>query len=417
MLVFPHMFKIRQEFSKLKISDIPAAVHDQFVQVGLADHVQPGMRIAVAVGSRGVANIDVIVGSVIKELKALGVRPYIIPAMGSHGGGTAEGQRNVLKNYGISEETMGVPVYSSMEVVQVGSAPQGFPIYVDKQALEADGIILINRIKPHTNFKGDLGSGLMKMMAIGLGKRQGAEIYHRAMSRFGPLETIRTIASVVLKNCKILMGLGVVENGYDQTAILSALKPEEIATREPELLQKARELMARLPFEEIDLLIVDEIGKEISGTGMDSNVIGRVDILPPGESQSPQVSRIYVRDLTEKTHGNAVGIGLADLVHRRAVNKINYKITYINCITSGSLAKCKIPLICETDQEALEIALSVLGIHPPEAVKVVWIKNTLELSEMRVSEAYWEQVQNLKHITILSQPEPIPLDSEGNLKI
>ncbi|HWP46737.1 MAG TPA: lactate racemase domain-containing protein [Candidatus Limnocylindrales bacterium] len=395
--------------------DIPAAIQDEFARVRLASRVQPGMRIAVAAGSRGVANIDVVVGSVVKELKALGTRPYIIPAMGSHGGGTAEGQRKVLKNYGISEETMGVPIYSSMEVVQVGTAPQGFPIYVDKYALEADGIILINRIKPHTNFKGELGSGLMKMMAIGLGKRQGAEIYHRAMSRWGPLETIRTIASMVLKHCNILLGVGIVENGYDQTAILLALKPEEIATREPELLQKARELMAKLPFEEIDLLIVDEIGKEISGTGMDSNVIGRVDILPPGESQSPQISRIYVRDLTEKTQGNAVGIGLADLVHRRAVNKIDYKATYINCITSGSLAKCKIPLICETDQEALEIALSVLGIHPLEAVKVVWIKNTLELSEMRVSEAFWKEVQNLKHVTALSEPEPVQLNSEGNL--
>lgn len=409
------MFKIRQEFSKLRILDIPAAIQDEFARVRLASRVQPGMRIAVAAGSRGVANIDVVVGSVVKELKALGTRPYIIPAMGSHGGGTAEGQRKVLKNYGISEETMGVPIYSSMEVVQVGTAPQGFPIYVDKYALEADGIILINRIKPHTNFKGELGSGLMKMMAIGLGKRQGAEIYHRAMSRWGPLETIRTIASMVLKHCNILLGVGIVENGYDQTAILLALKPEEIATREPELLQKARELMAKLPFEEIDLLIVDEIGKEISGTGMDSNVIGRVDILPPGESQSPQISRIYVRDLTEKTQGNAVGIGLADLVHRRAVNKIDYKATYINCITSGSLAKCKIPLICETDQEALEIALSVLGIHPLEAVKVVWIKNTLELSEMRVSEAFWKEVQNLKHVTALSEPEPVQLNSEGNL--
>jgi len=397
------------------VSDIPATIHDQLRRAGLAGRVRPGMRIAVAVGSRGVANIDTIVGAVVQELKALGTRPYIIPAMGSHGGGTAEGQRKVLKNYGISEETMGVPIQSSMEVVQIAKAAEGFPIYVDKQALEAEGILLINRIKPHTNFKGELGSGLMKMMAIGLGKRQGAETYHRAMVRFGYLETIQSIATTVLKNCNILMGLGVVENGYDQTAILSALEPEEIPQKEPELLRKARELMAKLPFEEIDLLIVDEMGKEISGTGMDTNVIGRVAILPKGETPSPKVSRIYVRDLTEKTHGNAVGIGMADLTHRRLVNKVDHKVTYINCITSGSLDKCKIPLICETDQEALEIALSVLGISPLEAVKVIWIKNTLELNEMKVSEAFWKEAQTLKHLTVLSQPEEVKLDSEGNL--
>lgn len=396
------------------VSDIPATIHEEVRRVDLVSRVRPGMRVAVAVGSRGVANINVIVGALVHELKALGAEPYIVPAMGSHGGGTSEGQRNVLKNYGISEETMDVPIRSSMEVVQIATAPQGFPIYVDKYALEAEGIVLVNRIKPHTNFKGPLGSGLMKMMAIGLGKRQGAETYHRAMGRFGFLETIRTVASIVVKNCNILMGLGVVENGYDQTAILSALRREEIAAKEPELLQKARELMARLPFDEIDLLIVDEMGKEISGTGMDSNVIGRVDIVPVGESQSPKVSRLYIRDLTEKTHGNAVGIGMADLTHRRLVNKIDTKSTYINCITSGSLQKCKIPLTCETDQEALQIAMSVLGINPIEATKVVWIKNTLELNEMKVSEAFWDEAQNLEHIEVLSKPEAIEFDSEGN---
>lgn len=412
---FPNMYRLRQSFDRTAVADIPGTVRAELKKLVLEKRVRPGQRIALTGGSRGVANIALILKTVVEHLKTIGASPFIFPAMGSHGGATAEGQAAVLTHYGVTEEFTGAPVLSSMETVEISRTPDGVPVFIDRNASEADGIIVVNRIKPHTKFKAEIESGLMKMMAIGMGKQKGADHYHKAALQYTFPKIIVDAGREVLRKAPVLCGLGLVENGYDETALIAALGPEDIEEREKELLVLAKRLMPRLPFNEIDLLIIDEMGKDISGTGIDPNVTGRNrDIL--GIFPHPvNVRRLFVRDLTPSSEGNATGIGLADLTTKRLVDKIDRPATYMNCITGISLEKAAIPMYFETDKECIRVALGSVGLAPAEESRIVRIKNTLHLDEVEVSEIYKEEIADRPDLEILEGPRPMSFDAEGNL--
>jgi hypothetical protein len=395
---FPKMVRVRQTFQGPTLHDVPGAVRAALERVTLP--VKAGQSVALTVGSRGVVNVDLIVRAAVDHLKALGARPFIIPAMGSHGGGTAEGQRAVLERYGVTEATMGCPVRATMDVVQIGEA-LGVPIWLDAHAAEADWLGVINRVKPHTGFTGDIGSGLLKMMTIGTGKHRGAVQAHRANIRLGYERMITALGSATLRSGRIAFGLGIVENGYDETALIEAFLPEDLEAGERELLRKARAWMAKLPFEDIDLLIVDEIGKEISGTGMDTNVIGRHATWFERPFTSPRITFIVVCDTTDKTHGNANGIGLADFTTRRLADKIDWEPTYVNALTACSPGGPKLPAVLDTAREAVAVALSCLGLDQVEDARVVRIQNTLRLTEVEVSEAFLPELARRPDLTPL----------------
>jgi hypothetical protein len=411
--MLPRMIRVRQTFSRPRVADIPRTVAERLAAAGLP--IKRGDTVAVGAGSRGIANIDVIVGATVRYLLDLGARPFVFPAMGSHGGGTAEGQLGVLEHYGITETTMGCPLRATMEVVQVGEA-LGLPVWVDRHAAEADWIGLVNRVKPHTDFKGTIESGLFKMMTIGLGKYKGAIQYHRANIHHGYETVITSVGREVLAKARIGFGLGIVENGYDETAHLEAFSAQDLEAGERRLLKDAREWMARLPFSPIDVLIVEEMGKNISGAGMDTNVIGRPSNPHEPFPADPKILWITVLDLTEESYGNATGIGNADFTTRRLVDKIDMKPTLINCITACAPNGAKVPATYETDREAIETALSCIGLTPPDRARVIRIKNTLMLGEIEVSEAFLPEVAKRPDLAPISDPEPLPFDAAGRLR-
>ncbi|HSC70554.1 MAG TPA: hypothetical protein VLH58_04325 [Candidatus Methylomirabilis sp.] len=411
-MTFPRMFRVKQRFEGPSLHDIPGSVRDSMRGLHLQDKVKPGQTVAVTAGSRGIANIDRITRAVMDELKALRLQPFIVPTMGSHGGATAEGQRKVLEHYGITEASMGCAIRSSMEVLQIGEV-KGIPVFCDKNAWGADHIAVLARIKPHTDFQGEIESGLFKMMAIGLGKQQGAEHYHRAGHAYSYAEIFPLVGKKVLETARILFGLGIVENGYEETAKVQALLPKDFEEGEKALLREAKAWMARLPFDALDLLIVDDLGKNISGAGMDTNVIGRPFVQKALDR--PRIRRIFVRDITPESEGNAVGIGMADVTTRRLVEKINYQAMYMNAITSGVSEGAKVPMTFDTDREAIEVALAMIGLTPPEHARVVRIKTTLHLAEMDVSEALIQEVKANERLSLVTQPAPFAFDGQGNL--
>ncbi len=415
--MYPNMYRIRQTFEGPAVKDIPATVAAELARIDVASVIKPGQTVALTAGSRGVANIATIIKATVQYLQAIGAKPFVIPAMGSHGGGTAEGQLDVLSHYGITEATMGVPLRASMEVVQIGDTPDGLPVWLDKYASEADHIGVINRIKPHTDFSGAIESGLMKMMTIGLGKYHGAQHYHRANVQYGYEHVIRTVGRTVLQQARIAFGLGVVENGYDQTAIIRAVLAPQLEETELELQALAKKLVARLPFDFIHLLIVEEMGKNISGAGMDTKVIGRIMNIIEPPPRHPRILRIYVRDLHDDSYGNATGVGLADVVSRRLVNKIDPTATYINCLTGLSPESARIPITVDADREAVEAALGTIGLVKPEEARIVRIKNTLLLEELDVSEALLAEVKPRDNLEILWEPKPLTFDSTGTLPV
>lgn len=393
--------KVRQRFDTQTIADAEQAVAQQFNAGKL--HIKPGARIAIAAGSRGIANIARITGAVAAAVKAQGGDPFIFPAMGSHGGATAEGQREILASYGITEERMGCPVRASMEVVELDNGGLELPLFMDRLAFESDGVILVNRIKPHTAFHGEYESGLVKMSVIGLGKERLASEIHR-YGIHGLKVVMPQAGKRILATGKILLGVGIVENAYDETAIIEALTPAEILTREPELLDLAKQMLPRFPLEEIDVLVVDRLGKDISGSGMDPNVIGRMRIRGEEEPASPNIKVIVVTDLTEASHGNACGIGLADVTTRRLLDKVDWHATYTNGVTSGFYEHFMLPIVAETDAQALE--WGVRASHDPhQPKKIVRITDTLHLGEMYVSDAALGEVKD--KIEILSEPRPL----------
>ena len=406
------MLRVRQNFPRPVVRDIPGTVQARLAASGLP--VKAGDTVAVGAGSRGIANIATIVGATVSYLKELGARPFVFPAMGSHGGGTPDGQLSVLAHYGITEATMGCPVRATMDVVQVGEA-LGLPVWLDRFAAEADWIGLVNRVKPHTDFKGSIESGLFKMMTIGLGKYKGAIQYHRANVQHSYERVITTVGREMLAKARIGFGLGVAENGYDETAEIQAFNAANLEEGERRLLKTAREWMARLPFSSIDVLIVEEMGKNISGSGMDTNVIGRPTNPHEPFPNDPRILWIVALDLTEESYGNATGIGNADFTTRRLVDRIDMKPTLINCITACSPGMAKVPATYETDREAVETALSCIGLTPAEQARVVHIKNTLMIGELEVSEAYASEVRTRADLTVIGDLTPLAFDVAGRL--
>ncbi|GIX05707.1 MAG: hypothetical protein KatS3mg115_0110 [Candidatus Poribacteria bacterium] len=414
---FPRMVRVHQEFPRPRVEDIPQTVAEQLGALGLESRIRPGQTVALTAGSRGIADIATVLRAVVDFVKSLGAEPFIVPAMGSHGGATAEGQLEVLHHYGITEEAMGCKIRSSMEAVKIGETVYGTPVYCDKHAFEADHIGVINRVKPHTDFHGEIESGLCKMMAIGLGKQYGANHYHRAFLHYPYQEILEGAARVYLESGKVAFGLAIVENAYEETARLVAVRPEELIPTEKKLLSEARTLMGRLPFDELDCLIVDLMGKDISGTGMDMNVIGR-EMFPglyPLPEGAPRIMRIFVRDLSPLSYGNAAGIGFADVTTTRLVQKIDKHATMMNTFTSLTPHGMRIPVWFDTDREALAMILSTLGLTPPERSRTVRIRSTLHLTEMLVSEALLPEVQRHPRLKVAGQLEEIVFDENGNL--
>ncbi|HEV2276067.1 MAG TPA: lactate racemase domain-containing protein [Acidobacteriaceae bacterium] len=417
---FPRMHELRQHYPASPSLDFPSVLREQFAHSGVLAKVTPGMRIAVGVGSRGISNLAAIVKAALEILKGAGAQPFILPAMGSHGGATAEGQEKVLAEYGVTREAMGVPFETSMEVRQIGTTPDGRDVVLSLPALQADGIVVINRVKPHTDFHGDLGSGLQKMLTIGFGKQAGAANAHGAASRLGHEAVIRAFAKVILEAAPVLCGVAIIEDQHHQTAELRVIEAAKIIHEEEKLLLKARSLMASLPFQEIDLLIIDQIGKEISGTGMDTNVIGRSILgysvsLKRDSSMHPQIFRIFVRDLTEATKGNGIGIGLADFTTSRVVRALNLQYTYMNAITSLGILPAKIPIYYDNDREALRNAFASLVAPQPDDLRIVRIVDTLNLDRMLVSGPLAQEAHGRKDLSLGGEAAEMAFDGSGNL--
>lgn len=410
----PKMYRIRQKFDDTRVENIREAINLELGKLSWSI-VRPGNRVAITAGSRGIADLARILAAIVDFFKTLEADPFIFPAMGSHGGATAEGQVGMLAQLGVTEASVKAPILSAMETQQIGLTEDNVPVFMDKNALAADHIVVVNRIKSHTKFKAHIESGLMKMMAIGLGKQKGAEFYHKAAVQYTFPKIITEAARVVLQKTPVLCAVGIVENGYGETAAIAALKPTEIEEKEKELLLLSKKMMAGLPFNEIDLLIVDEMGKDISGIGIDPNVTGRNRDLLGVFPHPVEVKRLFVRDLTAKSKGNATGIGLADITTRRLVEKIDYDATYKNCITGISLEKAAVPMHFESDRKAVEVALGSIGLTPAEKSKIVRIKNTLRLETVEVSEAYAESFQQRPDLEIADGPYRMEFDEKNNL--
>jgi hypothetical protein len=398
------IFRVQQQFARPRVEDVAAALATELRGSGVT--VRPGERIAIAVGSRGMSDLPVLVSQTVAWVKAQGGLPFIVPAMGSHGGATAEGQTAVLARYGVTPDAVGAPVHSSMEVVELPRGETRTPVYFDRLASECDGTILINRIKPHTSFHGRYESGLMKMMAIGLGKHAQALAIH-ALGVEGLREVMPEVGRQILLHANVRLGVAVVENAYDEIMLVRALPAADIPGEEPLLLEIARNNMPCLPVGKLDVLIVDEIGKNISGLGMDPNIIGRLKIRGQPEPEWPDIGMIVMRDLTLETHGNAAGMGLADIITRRAYDKIDFQATYANVLTTGFLERAKVPVIAETDREAVELACRAAGAGSEETVRLVRIRNTLHLDELLVSAAVLNEIRDRAGVTLIGELIPV----------
>ena len=416
MLENTNLWRIKHKFQSRKIQDLPAAVAAEMAAAWPKANIQTGQRVAITVGSRGIANLAVIVKTMCAEIKARGALPVLIPAMGSHGGATPAGQRRILADYGLTEETSGAEIDDRMETQKIGVTPEGVEVFMAQSALDVDHIIVFNRVKPHTDFKGAVESGLCKMMAIGLGKRVGAEYYHRSIIDLGLDHAIEAAGRFVVENCKIAFGLATVEDSYDDTAIVRHLMPQELVEEEKAILNTAREYMASLPFDAIDVLIIDRIGKNISGTGMDTNIIGRFkNIYTKEDLPRPVIKRIYVRDLTDEAHGNACGMGRADFVSKKLYDKIDFESTYLNCLTALGLENARLPIVRKDDRQALSDLVSSVGLIASDKLKLVWIKDTLSLSDIIVSEAFIEECRKRDELEPVEKITP-EFDAEGYVR-
>jgi len=410
------MRRVSQIFENDKINDISLIISQEFNKIKLDQKIKPGMQIGITVGSRGINNIQVIIKSIIKEVKKRKGVPFILPAMGSHGGTTAEGQKEVLAGYGITEESMGVPIKATMDVVKIGELENGLPVYFDKYAFQSDGVIAANRIKVHTAFKGEIESGLNKILAVGLGKQKGASLVHYLGIK-GLRDYMVEFARVILNKAPILCGLGILENAYDETFKVVAANPEEFVKVDKELLGECKKIMPKLPTSNIDILVIQEMGKNISGPGMDTNIIGGIQEYKKGEFNPPQIKKILVLDLTPETHGNALGVGLAHIITRKLYRKIDFKATYANTITSTFLERSRIPLIVDTDKEALDIALKTIWNLPGTKPRIIIIRNTLKLDKIYVSEAIWEDIKDKDNIVSKENWKDLDFDEEGDLNL
>jgi hypothetical protein len=410
------MLMIRQNFEVPPPLDIEAAMDVEWDRLAPTLGISPAARIAVGVGSRGIDNLARVTRKVVDKLRQAGTKPFVIPAMGSHGGATAQGQIEVLAERGITEQSAGAPIEASMETISLGTGGENIPLFLDRLAYEADGIVLINRVKPHTNFIGATESGVMKMLAIGLGNQKGAEHYHRLSLLRPQYEIISTAARTLLDRSKFLFGVALVENQHHQTCSLKMAGKQHIEQVEAGLLEQARVLLPGLPVEQVDLLIIDEMGKDISGEGIDPNVVGRDCCSYGARRDNPCVTRILVRDLTEATRGSALGIGQADFTLKRLVDKIDFEVTAINCLTACCPEAGRVPLTYDNDRQALAAALTTIRPSQPDEVGIVYIKNTLDLRRMMVSQAYAEQLERDPGQVVEAVGKSFEFDLEGMLK-
>lgn len=415
----PKMIRVRQTFDHTHIdpAGIPAVVAAQLERDAVRRNIKPGMSIAITCGSRGIANIAVITKAVVDFVKAQGAHPFVFPAMGSHGGATVEGQLDILRSYCVTEETMGCPICATMETVYLGDTVEGSPVYQDRYAHEADGVILCGRIKAHTSFRGPHESGLMKMAVIGMGKQHGAESVHESgfqnMGRVMP-----QFAQVIFDHTNIVAGLGILENAYDQTYKIAALNAGEIWSQEPLLLEEANQKLGRIWIGEADVLVVDQLGKNLSGDGMDPNVTGTFGSPGRTRSQAPgpiRAQRTVVLDLTDETHGNMNGLGAADVTTKRVVDKIDVDNTYPNAVTSTLVNLVKIPIFTHSDEHAVKLAVRVCNMIDKAHPRIVRIKNSMDLEHIWVSEALADEVLRHPYLKPEGEPEPWPFDEDGNL--
>jgi len=407
--------KIKQVFCQDRIDNIPEYINKSFSNSDLSDRINPGDRIGITVGSRGIANICPIVKQVIVELKKIKAEPFILAAMGSHGGATSPGQKDILASYNVTEKEMGVPILSSMKTVEIGSIDNEIPVYFSKEALQLNGIIALNRVKFHTDFKSNLvESGISKILVVGLGKRDGAESIH-SLGVYGLKNIIPKAAELIIEKTPVIQGIGILENGYDQTMDIVFCTPEDILDTDKKLLNKCKQVFPSLPCDKIDVAIVQEMGKNISGTGMDTNIIGRLGINGEEDSAKPDISKLVVLDITDPSHGNALGVGLSDVTTTNLVNKINLRDTYANTITSTFLNRAKIPIYVDTEKEAIEIAVKTCWQINQQKLRLLIMKNTLELEYLYVSETIWEEIKNDTNIAAMGNWETLDFDNNGTM--
>ena len=409
----PRTVRVRQRFDATRIDDVAAVLTEKLRRSGQLERIKAGDRVAIAVGSRGVDQIPTLVRVTVAEIKRVGGHPFIVPCMGSHGGATAEGQAEVLAQLGVTEASVGAPIRSSMDVVKLGELPNGLPVYADRIASqEADAIVVINRVKPHTAFRGKYESGLLKMISIGLGKQKGAEATHQL--GFGLMaENVPAMARVMLAKLPILFGVATVENAYDKVCRIEVVPAERMFEEEPALLEEAKARMPRLHFDPIDVLVIDWVGKNISGDGMDPNITGRFPT--PYAHGGPRVNKMVVCDLTPQTHGNANGIGAADFGTQRIVDKMDRVATYANGLTSTVVAPTKIPTTLPNDWYAVKAAIKTANILDYTKVRLVRIKDTLHLGVIEISESLLDEARRHPDVEVLTEPAPMAFDEQGNL--
>jgi len=411
---FPDMAFVKQTIHRTPILDISNIVDSSLSNLSVFHETNSGGTVAVAVGSRGINKIDKVVNASIQFLKRKGFKPFIIPAMGSHGGATAAGQKEVLAKLGITEDTMEAPIVADMDVECISEISQGPKIFIPKKALEADHIVIINRVKPHTKFSADIESGLCKMLTVGLGKAQGAAEFHSSAVNHS-FQIIEDAAKVVLYKCRILFGLALIEDGCGNLAHIEAVMPDLFIDQEKNLLKKSYTMMGCIPFDNIDILIVDFIGKDISGIGMDSNITGRHRDITGDFNTAPHVKRIFVRDLSPDSDGNGNGIGLADVTTNRLVEALDLKKTYINALSAISPEKAAIPMHFDNDRESMEASMLTVGLNSPDNARIVRIKNTADLEIMQVSSALEQEIIANKELKQITPWQSVQFDKNGNL--
>jgi hypothetical protein len=408
----PSMVRIRQKFDAAKLENPVATLRQELQKTGAVDRILPGQSVAVAVGSRGIAHIAELTKATIDAIREAGANPFIVPCMGSHGGATADGQTEVLSHFGITEALMGVPIRSSMEVIELAKLPNGLPIYVDRIASEADAIVVINRVKPHTAFRGTVESGILKMIAIGLGKQKGAEACHQLGFKY-MAENVPAMAKVMIELLPIVFGVALVENAYDETCRVEVLPIEIVEAREPELLEEAKARLPKILFAQLDVLVIDYIGKNISGDGMDPNITGRYPT--PYAGGGPDVSKMVVLDLTPETKGNANGVGTADFTTKRLVDKMDLDATYANGLTSTVCAPTKIATTLANQEDTIKAAIKTCNILDYTLCRLVRIQDTLHLGEIEISTTLLEEAKLHADIEILSDSYVWSFNEEGDL--
>ena len=410
----PQIMKVSQTFDNTKLDDVEGDLNQKLIYKNIKDKIKPGMKITITGGSRGISSYKELMKTIVSFVKKCGATPFIVPSMGSHGGGTSEGQENMLKKLGITKESVGCEIISSMDVVEVGRTSKDLPVYIDKNAANADGIILLNRVKLHTSFRGKYESGLIKMMAIGLAKRKGADMTH--FLRYENMaENLVEVGKIAINNLNIICGVASIENGYNEVADLFVLHKDEILQEEPKILEKSKRLMPRIYLDDIDVLIVNEIGKNISGTGVDTNIVGRFHT--NAASGGPNTVKLGFLDISEKSGGNGNGMGLADFVSKKFFRKIDFESTYINAITSTEPNSVKLPLVLDNDKYVFQGCVKLCGVKNIQDIKLVIINNTKELDEIYMSKSAFENTVDKSKVKKESELFDIPFDEEGNLDL